>query len=254
MVRAVIVEDEPLGARFLESLLVATGKVEVVGIAKDAAWGLTVCSELAPDAVFLDVQMPGSDGFQLAAELGLLANPPLLVFATGHSARACEAFRLRAVDYLLKPLDSAQVCDAVCRLEALIYPSDNAKSLPSIGKPATEAQDNRLPVRGQEDDHIRLIPKLDIMAAICRCRRTWIHTATDRYATYYVLSELLDWLGSPPFVRISRESVVNLQAIEEVIHFGDRQYQVKLRDRSGTLVDASRSGAAHLANLVKPPI
>lgn len=247
-IRCVIIEDEPLAAKFLGALLEKTGKVEVVGIARDASWGLTLCADHSPDAVFVDIRMPGCDGVALAAELSHLPKPPLIVFATGHSDRACEAFRLNAVDYLVKPLEPSQILEAVCRLEDLLGQAGRG----DLKVPPTP--DDRLPVRKAGDDVVRLIPRWEIVAAVHRERRTWVHTAADEFPTYYRLSELFEWLGDPPFVRIARESVVNLQMIEEVVHYGDRLYQVRVRDRLGTRIDASRSGAAHLAALIRPPI
>ena len=199
--------------------------------------------------------MPGRDGLLIAAELAHLPKPPLVVFTTGHSERACDAFRLNAVDYLVKPLQFSQVWDAVCRLEALIAPADeNELTTPTSSHALPAALEDRLPVKSAEDDVVMLIPKWEILAALCHGRRTWIHTSTNEYATYYSLCELLTWLGSPPFVRVSRESVINLQAVEEVVHYGDRLFQVRLRDRLGTRLEASRSGSAHLAALIKSPV
>ncbi len=247
MIRAVIVEDEPLAAAYLASLLVKTGRVDVVGIARDASWALTLCSDHKPDAVFLDVRMPGRDGLELASELRQLAQPPLVVFATGHANRACQAFRLEAVDYLLKPLEVSQVLQAVSRLEARLAGARTPEPFPDL-------LDNRLSVKTGEDDIVRLIPRLDILAAVHHDRRTRIHTEHHEYSTYYRLSTLCEWLGDPPFLRISRETVVNIQAVEEVIHYGDRLYQVRLRDRNRTCVNASRSGSMRLAALIKPPV
>jgi DNA-binding LytR/AlgR family response regulator len=252
LVRVVIVEDEPLAAKFLESLLNMTGKVDVVGIARDAAWGLTLCSEHEPDAIFLDVRMPGQDGIGMAAGLTHLANPPLVVFTTGHDERACEAFRLEAVDYLLKPLEADQVWDAVCRIERRIQTSPGEQSLDNGS--ALPASGDRLPVKCLRDDIVKLIPRLDIVAAIHRDRRTWIHTASEEFATYYTVAEMLSWLGDSAFLRVSREGIVNLKTIEEVVHYGDRLYQVRIRDRLGTCINASRSGSVGLAALLKPPM
>ena len=254
MINAVIVEDEPLAAKFLESLLVRTGLVKVVGTAPNGDWALTICAEAAPDAVFLDVFMPGRDGVEIAAELSRLAKPPLIVFTTGHADRACEAFRLRAVDYLVKPLQYSQVWEAVCRLKDMIAPAEEeAPTSPErSGLPCALAE--RLPVKNLADDVVMLISRWEIMAVVCHDRRTWVHTASGEYPTYYTLSDLANWLGDPPFTRISRESVVNLQAVEEVVHYGDRLYQVRIRDRLGSCLEASRSGSAQLATLIKPPV
>lgn len=246
MIRAVIVEDEPLAMRFLESLLTATGKVEVIGRAPNADWAMTVCSDFAPDAVFLDVRMPGDDGFALAKRLALLPSPPAIVFTTALPERAFEAFRLQAVDYLVKPLDESQVREAVDRLIVAI-----AADTPSSKLPPTE---ERLPVKCLQDDIVKFIPKQDIVAAISCGRRTWIHTMDGKFPTYYPLDRLMTWFGDAAFVRVSRQGIVNLRAIEEVVHYGDRLYQIRLKDRERTHITASRSGARILARLLEPPV
>ena len=121
-IRAVIVEDEPLAAQYLAGLLDDTCQVEVVGSAADTETGLRLCTELRPDAVFVDINLPGKDGVSLARQLAVLPQAPRLVFTTGNADRAADAFRLDAVDYLLKPLDPEQVSEAVNRLLACLRP------------------------------------------------------------------------------------------------------------------------------------
>src|ERR1700724_2415292 len=119
-IRAVIIEDEPLAAQYLAALLDDTRQVENVGSAIGSEAGLRLCAELRPDAVFLDINLPGQDGISLATQLTMLPQPPLLVFTTGLPGRAADAFRMDAVDYLLKPLDPEQVAKAVNRLLAYL--------------------------------------------------------------------------------------------------------------------------------------
>src|ERR1700747_541679 len=121
-IRAVIIEDEPLAAQYLAALLDDTCQVEVVGTATESETGLQLCAELRPDAVFLDIKLPGKDGVSLATQLAMLPQPPRLVFTTGNANRATDAFRLDAVDYLLKPLDPDQVNESVQRLLAHLRP------------------------------------------------------------------------------------------------------------------------------------
>src|SRR6266446_8674764 len=121
-IRTVIVEDETLAAEYLATLLDDTWQVEVVATAADSESGLRLCAELRPDAVFLDINLPGKDGVSLATQLAMLPQPPRLVFTTGNADRATDAFRLEAVDYLLKPLDPEQVGQAVNRLLAYLRP------------------------------------------------------------------------------------------------------------------------------------
>ena len=130
-IRAVIVEDEPLAAEYLATLLDDTCQVEVVGTAAESEAGLRLCTELRPDVAFLDINLPGKDGVSLATQLAMLPQPPRLVFTTGLSKHATNAFRLDAVDYLLKPLDPEQVAEAVNRLLAHLRtfePSSSARS------------------------------------------------------------------------------------------------------------------------------
>src|SRR5580700_10474387 len=121
-IRAVIIEDEPLAVQYLAALLDDTCQVEVVGSAAESEAGLRLCAELRPDAVFVDINLPGKDGVSLATQLSMLPQPPRLVFTTGNADRAIEAFRVDAVDYLLKPLDPAQVNESVNRLLAQLRP------------------------------------------------------------------------------------------------------------------------------------
>ena len=126
-IRAVIVEDEPLAAQYLATLLDETCQVEVVGSATESEAGLRLCAELRPDAVFLDINLPGKDGVSLATQLSMLPQPPRLVFTTGHANRATDAFRLDAVDYAHIPFhlcislpvsltDSFPICNRVSGL------------------------------------------------------------------------------------------------------------------------------------------
>jgi two-component system response regulator LytT len=250
--RAVIIEDEPLAAQYLAELLDETCQVEVVGTAAESEAGLRLCTELRPDAVFVDINLPGKDGVSLATQLAMLPQPPRLVFTTGSANRATDAFRLEAVDYLLKPLDPEQVAEAVKRLLAYLRPfesgspssGDHANGVPTPDKMRfTGAAKGLLPVKDVDRDQIRLVARREIVAALRRDRRTWVHTVREEFATYYPLADLVRWLDGDPFVQIERHAVVNLQAIEHVTHYGDPLYRVRLRDRVGTEITASRTGS-----------
>ena len=84
-----------------------------------------------------------------------------------------------------------------------------------------------------------------------RDRRTWVHTVREEFATYYPLADLMEWLGGAPFIQIGRHAIVNLQAVERFTHYGDRLYRVRLRDRVGTKITASRTDVARLAAVLK---
>ena len=201
------------------------------------------------------------DGVSLATQLAMLPQPPRLVFTTGNPNRATDAFRLQAADYLLKPLDPEQVTEAVNRLLALLRPfevrsssssGDQANGVPTPDNiSSSDMASELLPVKDVDRDQIRLLARREVAAVLRRERRTWVHTVREEFATYYPLANLMQWLGGDPFIQIGRHAVVNLQAIERVTHYGDRLYRVRLRDRAGTEINASRSGAARLAAFLK---
>jgi len=258
-IRAVIIEDEPLAAQYLAALLDETCQVEVVGTAIDSESGLHLCADLRPDAAFVDINLPGKDGVSLATQLAMLPQPPRLVFTTGTAARATDAFRLEAVDYLLKPLDPTQVTESVSRLLAYLRPFEtegrSTNQLDDSKMPerfnGASSSNELLPVKDTDRDRIRLLARREIAAVLRRDRRTWVHTVREEFATYYPIADLMPWLGNEPFIQIARHAVVNLQAIEQVVHYGDRLYRVRLRDRTNTEITASRTGATRLAAVLK---
>ncbi len=260
-IRAVIIEDEPLAVQYLAALLDDTCQVEVVGSATESQAALRLCAELRPDAAFVDIGLPGKDGFSLAAQLAMLPQPPRLVFTTGNAKRAADAFRLEAVDYLLKPLDPEQVGEAVSRLLASLRPFESG-SLSKSGAHSSRSPEpdkmlapdvtsELLPVKDLDRDQIRLLARREVVAVLRRERRTWVHTVREEFATYYPLADLWRWLGGDPFIQIGRHAVVHLQAIVHVTHYGDRLYRVRLRDRVETEITASRTGAARLAAVLR---
>jgi len=154
-------------------------------------------------------------------------------------------------------LDPEQVAEAVKRLLAYLRPFESG-SLSRSGGAAQGARipeemdfsvtaSELLPVKDVDRDQIRLLARHEITAVLRRERRSWVHTVREEFATYYPLSDLMRWLGGDPFIQVGRHAVVNLRAIDQINHYGDRLYRVRLRDRVGTEITASRTGATRLA-------
>jgi len=256
-----MIEAEQFAAKQLGALLDETCQVEIVGTATHGETAMRLCRELRPEAVFLDINLPGKDGVSLANQLKMLPRPPRFVFTTSDRNRAVDAFRLEAVDYLLKPLDPIHVLEAVNRLAAALRPfkmetfgvppsSKTRSSTTDKARPgATPAE--LLPVKDADNDKIRLLSRREIVAVLRKGRHTWIHTVREEFSTRYPLTLLVQWLGGRPFIQIGRQAIVNEQAVELITHHGDRLYRVQLRDRIGTVVTASRKGATRLAALIK---
>lgn len=245
MIRAVVVEDEPLAREYLTRLLVATGKVEVVGVAEDAPTGLRLCRKSQAEAAFLDIHLPGLDGISLGAALAQSPGRPLCVFVTAFPQYAVAAFEVHAVDYLLKPVDPERVeraVDYLCqRLQERQPPAHSSEELSG----------DRLPVRLRDRDVARLLERQDIVAALRVGRRTWIHTQDAEYPSYLPLAKVEAWLGGQPFLRAARDAIVNLDQVTEITHFGDRLYHLQLKDRRQTIVKVSRSAASYLSHRLR---
>ena len=256
-----MIEAEQFAAKHLGALLDETCQVEIVGTATHGETAMRLCRELRPEAVFLDINLPGKDGVSLANQLKMLPKPPRLVFTTSDRNRAVDAFRLEAVDYLLKPLDPIHVLEAVNRLAAALRPfktetlggppsSKTGSSTAGKARPgATPAE--LLPVKDADSDKIKLLSRREIVAVLRKGRHTWIHTVREEFSTRYPLTLLAQWLGGRPFIQIGRQAIVNELAVELITHHGDRLYRVQLRDRIGTVITASRKGATRLAALIE---
>jgi DNA-binding LytR/AlgR family response regulator len=247
MIRAVVVEDEPLARSYLVDLLTRTCRVQVIGEAEDARDGLRLCTASEVDAAFLDIRLPGPDGLGLGKALTRLSHPPLLIFVTGSADYAVAAFQVHAADYLLKPIEAKRVEEAVRHLEQRLREQRAARTAP-----AGERLGERLPVRDRRRDAARLLARHEIVAVLRRGRHTWIHTADAEYPSYYPVARVAAWLGGAPFLRAAREAIVNTEAVAEIVHYGERLYQLRLKDRPGTVIAVSRSGARCLASLLKP--
>src|SRR5262245_25716194 len=129
-IRALVVDDEQLAREELCFLLGETGTVEIAGQASDGVGALRLAGELKPDVVFLDVQMPGLTGFEVARRLLLTDTPPELVFVTAFDQHAIDAFSVNAVDYVLKPVDAERLSQTLDRLRARLGSRAGAARLP----------------------------------------------------------------------------------------------------------------------------
>lgn len=246
MIRAIVVEDEPLARDYLVSLLGETGGVQVVGQAEDAASALRLFERHPAEVAFVDIRLPGPDGLTLGAALARFPQPPLLVFVTGHAEYAVDAYQVHPADYLLKPLEPDRVAETVVHLQQRL---EERQMAGSTAEPEPEPE--LLPVRDRARDLARLLARHEIVAVLRRGRRTWIHTTEAEYSMYQPVADLEEWLGGKPFFRAARDAIVNLTYVQEILHFGDRLYRLRLMDREGTVVEVSRSSASELATILR---
>jgi DNA-binding LytR/AlgR family response regulator len=213
----VIVDDEPLARAYLGRLLQAAG-VTVAGEAGDAASALPLVQSTAPDIVFLDIEMPGMNGLDFARNLreqtGVSA---AVVFVTGYSEHAVDAFSHQAADYLLKPVSNERLLQCLVRIH-------NQRSHVSDD---TDIQ--RLPVRGLAT--ILLVPISDIVCITSREKKVFVRMKDGvEHRALQNLTQLEERLSRNKFIRIHGSYVVPTNHITELMHLGNHEYEVRLSD------------------------
>lgn len=229
MLKALLVDDEVPARSELRYLLGEAGGVEVVGEAGSASEALQLIKAIPYDVVFLDVNMPGLSGIELAEVLSGLAHPPAIVFVTAHSEHAVQAFEVAAVDYLVKPVEIRRLRMAIDRLA-----------------PAAEtpARLERLPVERGGRKLLLQVP--DICHIMAKDDYSYIFTDGERYLSTLSLADLEQKLESEGFFRVHRRYLVNLSQIKEVAPMYGGTMELTLKDAAATHIPVSRRRAPAL--------
>jgi two-component system response regulator AlgR len=205
---AIIMDDEPLAVEALRGLCARSAAVNVIGDAGDGGSGLAAIDLLRPDAVFLDIEMPGMDGLSVAASLGRLAAPPLIVFVTAYDHFAAQAFDLAVVDYVLKPVEAARLDRAIERVAERL----------AIGRVAERARAKEfwLPSRGA----MVRIDVSDISRVEAERDYVRIFTGKASYLLRGSITAIEERLDPEQFLRVHRSTILRRAAIAEVRHRG----------------------------------
>lgn len=216
MPSALLVEDEPLArAALREQLGLLWPELEIVGAAEDGAQGLTLFNALRPDIVFLDIRLPVLGGIELAQAIAARAH---LVFVTAADEHALRAFEQGAVDYLLKPLQTARLATTVQRLRERLasVPPDLGALLSSLrAAPSSKPAPLRWLQVGQGDE-LRLVTVGDVLFFRAEAKYTQVVTRERGWWIRLSLKELLEQLDPEQFWQIHRGAIVNLAHVERV--------------------------------------
>jgi two-component system LytT family response regulator len=228
-IRTLLVDDEVLARLALRQALAAHADFEIVGECGNAAEALQAIGALAPDLMFLDIRMPGMDGFKLLHQL----KPdtlPMVVFATAYGQHALRAFDAHALDYILKPIDQARFDQALARVRQH-WCGLQVRLPPTVAEPL-----QRISVR--VDEHIRVIATEAIDWIEAEGNYVRIHVAKQAYLHRETLAHLHAALDPARFLRIHRGTLVNVERIREVHPLFKGSAEVVLHD--GTRLDLSR--------------
>jgi len=266
---AVIIDDEQLARDELKYLLGSVSDVEVVAEGSNGIEAIELIEEHHPDLVFLDVQMPGVDGFGVLKQLkehsaaktqaGQEPDPfPQIVFATAYDQYAVRAFDVNAVDYLLKPFDQSRVEQAIERVKIRIAAGPESASQPQSQidallrllnhRPAAEPRHAKLIVQAQS--RLLLVDQAEICyAAIDEGIIRVVTQQFEGQSKCRTLEELLELLDPATFWRAHRGFVVNINHIREVVPWFKSSYQLRMDDKKQTEIPVSRSQTRRLREL-----
>ena len=249
-IRCLIVDDEPLSRERVASLLRTLPDAEIVGTCENGADAVEAIGELAPDLVFLDVQMPELDGFGVLASVAR-DRMPEVIFVTAHDKYALKAFEVHAQDYLLKPFDPDRLFDAFRRAAERIRQSrmggSNARLLALIDDiERVRSHRTRVPIKS--DGRVTFLPVEEIDWIESSDNHVKIHAKGETHVLRRTLQSMQASLSPTDFVRVHRSSIVNVTRIEEIQPWFNGEYVVVLRD--GTKVQSSRGYRARLEALM----
>jgi DNA-binding LytR/AlgR family response regulator len=232
MTRALIAEDEPLlAAEIREELARAWPALEIIATVHDGHAALAAADEHAPEVLFLDVQMPGLDGLEVARILGARAH---VVFITAFDHYAVQAFDEGAVDYLLKPLDAARLARAVLRLKQRLgqTPADLRGLVDRIREQAPAASEGPLRwITVQLGRELRLITVEDICYFRADNKYVSVVTAEGEALISTPLKDLLARLDPEVFWQVHRGTVVNVNAVRSVVRGVSGKLALQLKQR-----------------------
>jgi two-component system, LytTR family, response regulator len=247
MMKSLIIDDEPSArARLARMLAAHSSAVGVIGEARDGLEAMEKISGLRPDLVFLDVEMPGLNGFQVLQSLPEEVSLPLVIFTTGYDQHALAAFEANAVAYLLKPVEAdrlAQVLDRAWRLHSFeSQRSTERRRLSSFIQNAPALQH----VVGRKRDRFFLLSPEEIILFRADCGIVRAHTATEVYWVNYQLHYLEEYLPEEMFFRAHRSAIVNLTKVREMRPYSKSSFLLLMSDQEQTEIKVSERQAALL--------
>jgi len=241
--RAFLVDDEPLALKRLSRMLNATGRVEVTGTSTDPVEAVEAIQKIRPDVIFLDIQMPEMNGFEVLAKL---QPQPLAVFTTAYDKFALKAFEVNSIDYLLKPIEAPRLEQALNKLERIQAGSLARPELQNLlaqlaagirGKTGSTSLE-RIPSRVGE--RIEFVELGRVTHLFAQDKLTYAATGSKNYVVNFTIQELERKLDPQKFVRIHRSTIVAIKYVHELYPWFAGRMKLRLKDEHRTELDVAR--------------
>ncbi|WP_085522041.1 LytR/AlgR family response regulator transcription factor [Tuberibacillus sp. Marseille-P3662] len=215
--KTIIIDDERHAREELKHLLSEYPDIEIVAEAASGEKALELITSRQPQLTFIDIEMGGLSGMDLASTLDQLKHPPVIVFATAYPDYAAHAFRVNAIDYLLKPFAEEELAETIERVKQRLNPLDQKQNRHRTGKLAVETSDK-----------IHYLHPNDILFVNREERDTKIHTSKQVFDSKLTLKDLEEKLSGHPFYRTHKSFLVNLQHVQAISPWFNGAYQLKI--------------------------
>jgi len=242
--RSLIVDDEADARARLIRLLQVHDEVAVIGEAHDGLEAVEKIEELAPDLLFLDIEMPGLKGFEVLRSVPFGTPMPLVIFTTGYDKHALAAFQANALAYLLKPIEAERLSVAVDRAFRLCgRPEEKESERERIARATNEAPRPLRQIVCRKHGRALLVPSEDVLWFQVQDGIVRANTATDSFWVNYQLAELEAALPSDVFFRARREVLVNMARIREIKPYFKSSFLLVMSDPASTEIAVSERQA-----------
>ena len=240
--KTLLIDDEPLALDRLERLLQPhRDLVDIIGRASNGAEAVAKIETQKPDLIFLDIQMPEFNGFEVLEQL---THQPWIIFSTAYDEYALKAFATNSIDYLLKPVDPERLKKALEKLQHLTRSEVSAfqSQLQNLLAGLKPAAAKRIQVRA--GDHIRFLNVKDIFFFQAEDKYVEAHTYEEVFLLDATLNDLEAELPAADFVRIHRSTIINLNHLAEVVREFPGSYRARMKDKKKSGLPVSRSAKA----------
>jgi two-component system LytT family response regulator len=237
--RAIIIDDEELARQLIRNYLKDFPGIEIIGECENGFDGIKAIADLKPGLIFLDIQMPKINGFEM---LELIESPPEVIFITAHNEFAIQAFEMNAVDYLLKPYSKERLVAAVTKAKERIQTGEAQASIPQlVHQPLSEKLERIVVKSGTK---IRVVPVDKITYIEAEDDYVMIHTEEGKHLKQGTMKYYEDHLDDTKFIRVHRSYIVRIDQVTQLEPYSKENYLLKLK--SGVTLKVSRNGLKSL--------
>lgn len=238
--RAFLVDDEALALKRLSRMLTATGRVEIVGSDTDPVEAVEAVLKAKPDVLFLDIEMPELTGFEMLSKLD---PQPMIVFTTAYDRYALQAFGVNTIDYLLKPIEQAQLDRALDKIERMrggAEPRPEIRELLNRLSAVAAQPDYPTRIASRIGERVEFVELSRVTHFFAADKLTYAATSGKNYVVDHTIQELEQKLDPRKFVRIHRATLVNIDWVNELHAMFAGRMLVRLKDEKKTELTVSR--------------